>query len=108
MTRWDSDLRLQGMDCLQRIATPERASIVFLNLKELHLEMVEKCYSVHQVFWMKVMSLILEAAYSVEEVSQQFLEVASFLPHSNLVINYLPRQEQEVVSELEGVQGPKV
>ena len=71
--------------------------------------MVEKNYSVHQVFWMKVMSLILEAAYSVEEGSLQFPEsVASFLPHSNLASYYLPRQEQEEVSLEEGVQHPKV
>ena len=53
--------------------------------------MVEKCYSMHQVFLMKVMSLILEAACSVEEGSLQFLGYfASFLPHSNLAFSYLP------------------
>jgi hypothetical protein len=43
------------MDWFQWIAAPEKASIVAMKLEELHLKMVEKCYSVHQILWMKAM-----------------------------------------------------
>ena len=56
--------------------------------------MVEKDYSVHQVFRMIAMLLIFVAAYSMEEGSLQLSEVASLLPNSNLVFSYFAQQEE--------------